>query len=110
MSELHERALRVSPIHFAAAVRRARRERGLSCRRLAHACGLSRRVVVEIEMRRHWPTEALLDQLSIGLGDDLTLPIVNEEYLAEIGGPNNLLYVDELPPKPQAGWLRRLRK
>jgi transcriptional regulator with XRE-family HTH domain len=106
MYELEERALRVSPIHFASAVRHARRRRGISRRRLARACGLSRRAVSEIEKRRHRPTEALLDQLSIGLGADLTLTILNVEHLAEIGGPKNLLPVDE-PPEPQPSWRRR---
>jgi transcriptional regulator with XRE-family HTH domain len=110
MSELEKRALRTSPIHFAAAVRQARRRRAISRGQLALDCGLSRREIGEIEARRFQPTLALLTQLSIGLGTDLAPLIIQEEDLAEIGGPNNFLYYDELPPKPQLVRLHRLRR
>jgi transcriptional regulator with XRE-family HTH domain len=110
MSEPQERALRSSPIHFATAVRQARRRRGISRGQLALDCGLSRREIVEIEARRFPPTAALLAQLTIGLGADLVLLILHEEHLAEMGGPNNFLYYDELPPKPRHVRFHRLRR
>lgn len=91
VSELQQRALRASPVHFAGAVRRARRCRGISRRGLTRKCGLTRRVIAEIETRRFAPTEALLAQLGTGLGTDVVLAILNEEYIAQIGGEHNLL-------------------